>query len=453
ARPGRVRRRLAVWGAISVVAAVGCWSSQRGGGIDAWQAAVGPISFLVVAIAALFLNAALAPLLLEAIARLAARTRRAPVLLALANLVRDPRRAGVMAVAVAAPMIVGFASDGFVTSARRGIVESFADSEPGVSVSTVGVNEGDDAFLGPPALAALAALPGVAEVHQGVFVAAGHTIGDLIGVSAYQGADISDVRTLEGPADQRRFEAGEVLIGPGLARRSGAREGDTVTVPTPAGTVTLTVLAVVEDGDFGGFNVTTTYDRLVALYGPQAPAFVVLSPAAGVTEAELAATVLAAKDGIDPRLDAITTDELVADIVESIDSQMLPFRVMQQGLTFVAFVAVLSTLLLAGLQRRREHGLLAAVGATPPELARVVLAEAGAVGLVASLSSIVFGPLVLWTMLQVIPVLIGVRNPFQADWAGLVVTAFTASVIALAAASWPAWRAGRVDVLDALRYE
>ena len=37
--------------------------------------------------------------------------------------------------------------------------------------------------------------------------------------------------------------------------------------------------------------------------------------------------------------------------------QMAPFRVLQRGLLFIAFVAVLSTLLLAGYQRRREHGL------------------------------------------------------------------------------------------------
>src|SRR2546429_694346 len=58
-----------------------------------------------------------------------------------------------------------------------------------------------------------------------------------------------------------------------------------------------------------------------------------------------------------------------------VETPLEPYRVLRQGLVFVAFVAVLSNLLLAGLQRTRENGLLGAVGATPASLRRLVLAE------------------------------------------------------------------------------
>ena len=62
-------------------------------------------------------------------------------------------------------------------------------------------------------------------------------------------------------------------------------------------------------------------------------------------------------------------------------------------------------------------------------------------------------PIVLWAMLQVLPILIGNRNPFDPDWAAFVGIAASSLVIAVVASGWPAWRAGRVEVLDALRYE
>lgn len=357
-----------------------------------------------------------------------------------------------MIVAIASPVIIGFATDGFVTSARRGIEANF-DSSTGVSVSTIDVNEGNDAFLSPEAQAQLASLPGVESVQQGTFVAVGTGLGSLTGVAAYTDPDLDDVDTIVGTADLDRLVAGEALIGPGLARRTGARPGDTIELSTPGGIVEVPVQGVVQDGDFGGMGVTLSYDRLVELYGPQPPAFVVLEPAPGVSEEQLAATVRAAAPDIDPELRAITTDELVDDIVASIDEQMLPFRAMQRALQFVAFVAVLSTLLLAGLQRRREHGLLAAAGAGPAALRRMILAEAGLASGVAVATAAVLGPVVLWSMLQVIPILIGNRNPFEADWSALVGGGAIAVAGALFAAAWPAWRAGRTDVLDALRYE
>ena len=455
ARPVRLVRSVVVWGLISALGAVASWGSQLGGGIEPWQASIGPLGFVAFAVGTLFLAGSSAPLLLGALHRRFGSGRGATALLALANLVRDPRRTGVMVVAVASPVIVGFAVDGFVSSAREGVARSFADGGDGVSVSTIGVNSGGDALLGPDALTMLAEVPGVAEVRRGAFVSFGHDIGSLVSVTALEGAELESmpIDVVLGSGERAGMVAGEVLIGPSMARRSGARPGDTVELATPTGLVDVPVQGVLSDGDFGGFNVMMSYDRLVELYGPQPPAFVVLVPDEGVSEAQLAAEVGRRRLDIDPQLHVLTTDQLVTEIVSSIETQMLAFRVMQQALQFVAFVAVLSTLLLIGLQRRREHGLLSAVGTTPAELQRIVLAEAAAVGGAALVSAAVLGPSTLWTMLQVLPVLIGNHNPYRADWSSLVGSGALTVLVALVAAAWPAWRAGRVDVLEALRYE
>ncbi len=56
-------------------------------------------------------------------------------------------------------------------------------------------------------------------------------------------------------------------------------------------------------------------------------------------------------------------------------------------------------------------------------------------------------------LLQVVPLLIGVHNPFHPDWVSFLASSVTALVVTLIAAAWPALRAARVEALDALRYE
>jgi len=97
--------------------------------------------------------------------------------------------------------------------------------------------------------------------------------------------------------------------------------------------------------------------------------------------------------------------------------------------------------------------MLAAAGADPSNLRRTVFAEAGFASLIAVGAAAVLGPAVLWSMLQVIPILVGNRNPYAADWSELVTGGAVAIAGALLAAAWPAWRAGKTDILEALRYE
>jgi putative ABC transport system permease protein len=446
-------RRAVVAGVLAAGALGLCWASARGGGLDPWQASVGPLGVVAVAIALLVGSSSLGPLLLGRLARRAPRTGRPSFILGVANLVRDPRRAGALVTAIAAPVVVAFVADGVERSARGSVEALVAANGGGVSVSTTAPGEGAGAYLGAEALEALGRLPGVAAAEAAAFLVLGAEAGDLVAVQAFDGEITLANEVLDGTADLDRFHAGEVLVGPGLARTSGVRAGGTVRLPTATGHVELPVQGVWEDGEFGGHSVFVPHDVLVEHWGPQPVSFVRLRPDPGTTEEELAATVRAAADGIDPALQVRTSAELTDDIGDSIAQEMLPFRVLQRGLLFVAFVAVLSTLLLAGYQRRREHGLLAAVGAAPPEVMRAVGAEAGIVSGVSLLLAAATGPIVLWALLQVLPLLIGFRDEMRPDWWSLVAAGATSVAVAMAAAAWPAWRAGRVDVLDALRYE
>jgi putative ABC transport system permease protein len=148
-----------------------------------------------------------------------------------------------------------------------------------------------------------------------------------------------------------------------------------------------------------------------------------------------------------------TPAQLAAENRRGIAKQLTPFWTLQRGLLLVSFIAVLSTLLLVGYQRRRELGLLAAIGMTPGELRRMVLSESVAVGLVGAVLGTVFGVLGFEAMRDAGPVLIGYHDPFRIDLSAPFVYGFVGLVVVLLAGAWPARTAARLPILDALRYE
>jgi putative ABC transport system permease protein len=452
AAPPRLRRALAVSAVVAALGLLACLVSGAGGGLHPWQAGLAPVGFLLACIGCLVVAANLAPLLVGVLAGATRGTRHGSVLLALANVVRQPRRTGILAVAITAPIVVGFITDGVVRSARATVDEAYAAGGTYAVFSTIGVSAGADGFVPPEVIDAVARRPEVAAVNRRASLLAGGD-GGVVGVHGFDHLPPLDDQVLDGAIDPVRFRAGDAVIGAGLARRAGIRAGGTVTLDSPNGPVALPVLAVVSDGDFNGRVVEVDYHRLEALFGPVPPVYVQTWPAPGVGEDQLVAAVKEAGVAIEPSLRVGSGTQLAAEQGLVIDARMESFRVLQRGLVLVAFVAVLSNLLLVGLQRTREIGLLAAVGTTPAVLRRLVLLEVAVIGGVAAAQSAVVGPLLLRGMIAILPVIIGFENPTRPDWGSLVSGAVVAVGVALVAALLPAYRASRTAVLDALRYE
>jgi putative ABC transport system permease protein len=444
-------RRAIVYGAIAIAAIDGCAIAANKGALEPWQAALAPIAFVIGVATCTLLCAALAPLVVRAIGPSLGR-RNAPTRLAVANLTREPGRTGVMAVALGMAVGVAFITASYTTAVRHAIAANLAKNLHGVAVSTLEPNNtfNIDAKIAPATIDAIGRLPGVARVDRRAEVVVGHETTTLTGVSAFENPFL-DGELLDGSQDRARFAAGAVLIGPRLAREEGWRAGSTAHLDTPTGVVDLPVLGVIQNGDFGGRNVEMSYPLLQQLYGPLPVDGINVVPVAGVTERQLADEIKAAR--LDPDLRIQTGDELASDISDGIAKQLASFWQLQRALMVTAFVAVLSTLLLVGVQRRRELGLLAAVGMQPKELARMVLVEAALVAVVGAFVGLAVSIPMYGALVLVGPVIIGFKEPFVLDPGTAIVYAGVGVVVALAGAAWPAWRTARIEVLEALQYE
>lgn len=124
----------------------------------------------------------------------------------------------------------------------------------------------------------------------------------------------------------------------------------------------------------------------------------------------------------------------------------------------VASIGIVNTLVMAVLERRREIGIMKALGASDGDVKKLFFAEAGAMGILGGIVGVALG----WAIGQVINLGTNVylrRQDFPPEhfWAvpawlvgAAIVFAF---LVSLAAGLYPAGRAARLDPVQALRYE
>ena len=124
----------------------------------------------------------------------------------------------------------------------------------------------------------------------------------------------------------------------------------------------------------------------------------------------------------------------------------------------VASIGIVNTLVMAILERRREIGIMKALGASDVDVRGLFFAEAGAMGLVGGAAGVTLG----WTIGRLINFGMNIyleRQHFPSaqiwsvpPWLVLSAIAFSI-VVSLLSGLYPASRAARLDPVQALRYE
>jgi putative ABC transport system permease protein len=124
----------------------------------------------------------------------------------------------------------------------------------------------------------------------------------------------------------------------------------------------------------------------------------------------------------------------------------------------VASLGIINTLVMAILERRREIGVLKALGATDRDVRSLFFAEAGAMGLLGGICGVAIGWLIgqaltwgttIYLKRQDLP---GVKISYVPWWLAAGAIAF-AVVVSLVAGLYPAARAAKLNPVEALRYE
>jgi putative ABC transport system permease protein len=449
--PRRALVRLILLVTAGGLALLGSHIAQRNGALEPWQSSLGSLSILLTGLFFLAAVGAAAPLLLKILLR-PLRATAGPLRVAVSNLAGRPRRTSVMAATVGASVALACVL-GAVIPAIRGTTETDLGKAAGgrVWVSTLPMNNaGANARPSPRVLAALESMPGVARVDPNRCVSIGDDVGGF-GVCTSVWTGDPPFRRVAGEVSAEALDRGDALIGTSAARSRDVRPGSRLRIPTPTGYVGVRVAGIWATSNDNGYRVSVSPRVFDDLFGAELAENVWLVPERGVSAVELARRVEAAR--LDPDLYVRTPEEASAQLASEVGDQVAPFWMLQRLLLFVALVGSLSTLLLVGVQRQRELGVLGAVGFGPGGLARMTIAEAIAAALVGAVLGVVASFGVFEALRNASAVAVGIRPPFGFDAIAALVATALGLVVVTAGALLPAWRTSRMQIVEAIRDE
>jgi putative ABC transport system permease protein len=442
-RSARSKRRLVVGACALAVAALGIVLGL--GGRTIWLAP-GVVGMLVAAIA--FGPAIVGPLS-AALVKPLRSVRGVNGEMAARNASRSPERTALTAatLGIGLTLMVGVSTLGasMIQSFRNTIAEQFNGDISIATSSQDGLNG-----LPPALLDEVLALPEIDEaVSFGGAPMRLSRDGDLadsfVGVVNVDGADaLIDVPFVEGSWDDVSGTA--IGVSKDRAKNDGLTVGSTIDGEFLNGdTVRLTVAAIYDSDFLGAYGADRSlFDGTDSLRFD----FQILATGAdGVSESALRDAVTAVTDQY-PSAETKTRDQFIDDQLDQFRG-FLNFIYALLGMSiFIAVIGIVLTLLLSIYERRRELGLVRAVGMTRPQVRSSVRWESIVTAVLGAALGVGLGISLGWIVVKALED--EGLNTFAVAPVSLTVFVVMAIVLALIAAWLPARRAANANILEAI---
>jgi putative ABC transport system permease protein len=372
--------------------------------------------------------------------------------LARRNAMRNPRRTA----ATASALVVGLSLVCLVAIFSASTKESLRDAvDGGVRAEFVLNAEQLVPFSGDVAeglreLPAAAAVSGIGLQQIGVD---GNTE-FIVGADAATVDEVVDLDLVSGSADA--LADGEILLHKSEAEDYGVGTGDSLTVDfRQLGPALVRVGGVYEQQNFiGGFPVPTfVIDREIfesSFGGPQQDSLVFVKARDGRT-AEARRQIEDALGDDFPNIEVQTRAEFGARQEDEVDRFVAVLIALLLLSELIAVLGIINTLFLSVYERTRELGLLRVVGMSRGQVRGMIRGESLIIAVIGGVLGVVVGVFWGWAFTGAL----ARQGITEFEIPGVQVVFFLVlSVIAgFVAALLPAWRAGRLDVLEAIATE
>lgn len=362
--------------------------------------------------------------------------------LAVGNVRREPRRAGITATA----LMIGVLLLALVSTLTETFKVAAAEQVRGRIVADLMVS--GNPTSGVPinvSLTAQEAILATGGVDHLTTIRTGQVTvdGKSMTIAAVDPGAIHDVFTV--PTTPGVESVGEgVYISPKV-QHLGFGVGDQILVDAADATLTLTVTGTYDtEGDTDLLVNYATGERLDDTL-INAMAFVTVK-----TNADVVQTLVAVRKTLDefPLLTVDQPDQLVKQINDAFDQLLLIITVMLSASLGIAILGVANTLFLSVTERTREIGLLRAVGVRRRDVWTMITLESVAIATFGAFMGIVLG-VGLGAALVTALSSFGFSTPVI-PWIWLGIYAVMAVLAGIVAAIVPAWLASRVNILKAV---
>jgi putative ABC transport system permease protein len=365
------------------------------------------------------------------------------------NARRNPQRTA----STASALMIGLALVTLVSVMAAGITKSFRGAVNDLWVSGYAITAQNNFDPIPIAAGnAAARTPGVqaianvrggdAEIFNGVHQATAVGPG---------GAQIFNMKWLDGGSSAvfTHLGAHGAFVDDGFAKKHNLTIGSPLTLTAPTGkSVDVHVIGIFKPptggSPFGPVTISdTAWDKI---YDTPLNLFSFVRMRGGETDADKAALERQLKAF--PNAKVQTKKQFIDNQISGLNSVLNVLFVLLALSVIVSLFGIVNTLVLTVFERTRELGMLRAIGMTRRQVRRMIRAESVITALMGGVIGIVLG-LVLGALLAArIDFIV-----FALPWRQVIIFGVAAIVVGLVAAIFPARRAAKLNVLEALQYE
>jgi putative ABC transport system permease protein len=361
------------------------------------------------------------------------------------NASRNPRRTA----STASALMVGLALVSMALIVGTSIKRSFAETLQSSITADWYVTTGSFFGFSPEVAARMRGLDELGAVSGGRFGQV-QVDGSTKTVNAVDFAVLDQLFDLDVQEGGIEPGARGVLVQTDPATDLGLAPGDTVTLVFPeTGPQELPVLAVYEDSSVLG-NWVIDLDTYQENFTENLDVYVAATTAEGVEPAAARAAIESVVADF-PELRVQDRTQFRKDQESQLDQLLLVVNVFLALAIVIAFIGIMNTLALSVFERTRELGLLRAVGMARRQVRRMIRLEAVIVAVFGALLGVVVG--VLFGVSVTVALPDDLVDTVAVPVAQLVIIVVLAGLVGVVAALWPAWRAGRLDVLTAIATE
>jgi putative ABC transport system permease protein len=334
------------------------------------------------------------------------------------------------------------------TVVASSLKSSFRDQMGSTLTADYLVNHPSDQNFSEQLAVDVAALPEFSEVSAVRFgsIRIDGDTKDVTSTNFSELLDLLDVGVVAGdPASAAN--ATSMMIHQDVADDRGLEVGDPITVEFAAtGEQTLTIGAIYENSFIIG-NYALHDSGWEANFDTTDINVVAANVAPGV-DTGAADAAIATVEASFPQLEFETNDEFRQRMEGQLDSFLVIINVFLGLAILIALLGIANTMALSVLERTQEIGLMRAIGMTRRQTRSMIRLEAAIVSLFGALLGLVVGLFFGWVAVIAIPE--SIIGSIDIPFGTLAVYAVIAAVAGLLAASFPARRAARLNVLDAI---
>jgi putative ABC transport system permease protein len=244
-----------------------------------------------------------------------------------------------------------------------------------------------------------------------------------------------------------------VLVSRNFALRWGVRVGSPLSLESPTGTLERPILGFLDD--YRSEKGTIFMDR--ALYkkywNDDAVDFVNIDLNPGVDQIAMKKEVEKLTAGSFHAF--VYTNAEFKRWISSLVDQFFTLNYMQLVVAvLIAVLGIVNTLLISVAERRREIGIVRAMGGLRSQIQKLVLLEAVVVAIVGVIVGSIAGILNTLFMSHAVSVtLVGYTVPFYFPWKFTLLSVPVVVIVSLTAGWWPARKAAHMQVIEAIGYE